>query len=404
MRPFKIGIVGVSRGKFILAMEELLREDIEVVAVCETNPKVVETLREQKVLRDSVAVYDDFDAFLEHGLDAIMLCNYFHEHTPYAIRAMEKGIAVFSETTAAPSLGECVELVEAYEKYGGKYMLGANCLYFRAVQTMKKRMEEGKYGKISYADAEYVHPFVGGDPIPGLGKLDLEDLHWRQTLPKCYYNMHDLGPLMYMTGTLPKRVIGRAVECEPRGNSMVNHEKCFVIAEMDNGAVFQCGGCTSTGSLSKWYRIACQGGTVETVRYDKKEENIVECEAHGEPTTTLLSWSDSGAVTPEEEEKYFSGDAAAKYHGGIDLVLLLRFIRFLKGEEQPFFDVYHAVALSATGILAWYSALLGGKQLEIPDFRSKADRDRVRGDYRKPFAKKYADLTLPCRLGEKFEM
>ena len=174
MRPFKIGIVGVSRGKFILAMEELLREDIEVVAVCETNPKVIDTLREQKVLRDSVAVYDDFDAFLEHGLDAIMLCNYFHEHTPYAIRAMEKGIAVFSETTAAPSLGECVELVEAYEKYGGKYMLGANCLYFRAVQTMKKRMEEGKYGKISYADAEYVHPFVGGDPIPGLGKLDLD--------------------------------------------------------------------------------------------------------------------------------------------------------------------------------------------------------------------------------------
>ena len=37
----------------------------------------------------------------------------------------------------------------------------------------------------------------------------------------------------------------------------------------------------------------------------------------------------------------------------------------------------------------------------IPDFKKKEDRDKVRGDYRTPFAKKYSDLTLPCKVDGK---
>ena len=75
-------------------------------------------------------------------------------------------------------------------------------------------------------------------------------------------------------------------------------------------------------------------------------------------------------------------------------------MKFVRGEITPFFDVYRSAALSATGILSWYSAL-SGKEYDIPDFRKKEDRDKVRGDYRMPFAKRYEDLTLPCRLSEK---
>ena len=76
-------------------------------------------------------------------------------------------------------------------------------------------------------------------------------------------------------------------------------------------------------------------------------------------------------------------------------------IEYLKGEIEPFFDVYRSVALSATGIIGWYSALTDSKEYRIPDFRKKEDRDKVRGDYRMPFAKKYEDITLPRRLDEK---
>ena len=406
MKRFKIAIVGLERGKFVLSMEKAFKEELEIVAVCENRPSQVEKVRGMNLIREGIRVYEDYDELLaKEELDAVCLFNYFPEHAPLAIKAMEKGIAVMSDTTAAGSLGECVQLAEAYEKYNGRYMLGANSTYGRrAIYAMKKLLAEKKYGDISYADAEYIHPPMSWEPVPGTAALDKENLHWRQTLPKCYYNMHDLGPLMYATGAMPKRVTCKAVAAPERNNRIVNYDSFFVLTEMDNGATFHSGGCTSTGAMGKWYRIACTGGTIETVRYDKLAEQLLECSGHGDPVTTKLSWSECGVLTPEEEEKFFGGEQIDKVHGGLDVVLLVHFIRFLKGEEEPFFDIYSALALSATGILAWYSALSDSKTLDIPDFRNKEDRDRVRNDFRKPFARKYSDLSMPCRLGEPFEL
>ena len=406
MKRFKLAVVGLDRGKFVLALEKFFGEDFEVVAVCEKKASQVEKVRGMKMLREDVRVYEDYDELLakEKELDVVCLFNFFHEHAELAIRAMEKGIAVFSDTTAAASLGECVQLVEAYEKYNGRYMLAANSSCRCAMSAIKKLLEEKKYGEISYADAEYIHPPQNDKPVAGPATLDMENLHWRQTLPKCYYNMHDLGPLLYMTGAMPKRVTCKAVAAPQRNNRIVNYDSFYVLTEMDNGATFHSGGCTSTGALGKWFRFACTDGTIETVRYDKKGEQVLECSGHGDPVTTAYSWCDSGLLTPEEEARYFATDEAKSYHGGIDIVLLAHLVRFLKGEEEPFLDIYRALALSATAILAWYSALLESKTLDIPDFRNKEDRDRVRDDFRKPFARKYSDLSMPCRLGEPFEL
>ena len=412
MKKFKIGVFGLDRGQFVLMCENLISEQMEVTAVLETNQKLLESLRSKNILTDKVKVYEDFDEFINSGIEAVVLCNYFPDHAKYAIPCMEKGIAILSETTAAPSLGECVQLVEAYEKTKTKYMLGANCLYFRAVQAMKKIIDEKKYGDIIYADAEYCHPLPRNTEvdIPGWSKtIDKTNLHWRKTLPCCYYNMHDLGPMMYITNSMPKKVSGKAVcveNSDPNATeSILNHAKAFALVEMDNGSVINYSGCTGVGSLGKWYRIACRYGTVESVRYNHAEDKIIECEFNN-PTTHELTWSGSGAVTPEEEV-LFGGNSEyfeQRTHGGIDLILLIRFLRYLRDEEQPFFDVYRSVALSATGIMAWYSMLLDNRQLDIPDFKNPADRDKVRNDFRNPFAKNYDDLTLPCVVGEKFEL
>ena len=75
-------------------------------------------------------------------------------------------------------------------------------------------------------------------------------------------------------------------------------------------------------------------------------------------------------------------------------------INYLNGEEEAEFDIYKAVTLSAVGILGWYSVLTG-KEFRVPDFRNPEDRDKIRWDTRKPFAKNYKELTLPCKLEER---
>ncbi len=397
MQKFRIGIMGGRRGASLLYYTKYLEGQMEITALCENDPKVIEEIKANPDMDIStVTFYDNFDEFIDSGIDAVYLANYFHEHAKYAIKALERGIHVFSETTAAPSYAECVELIEAQEKSGAKYMLAANCVYFRAVQAMKKNIDEGKIGKVVYADAEYVHPSTPN--INGYGgEIDKTNLHWRNTLPGCYYNMHDLGPLMFMTGSTPKRVVAKAAFV-PGANPkpLVSASRCDALVETDSGAVFHYSGCTGVGTKGKWYRIAGTGGTLESVRFDEAEKKIVIGGLHEEPEIKELAWSDLDLFTKEEEEKYFVNDGKDLGHGGIDFVLVLDFLKVLKGEKEPYFDVYRAVDLSATAITAWYSVLSGSSQLEIPNFRDKAVRDKYRNDYRKPFAKNYDDLTLPC--------
>ena len=400
----KIGVMGLFRGIFVLQAAQLLSDDIVVTAVMENDETTLEKAR--KLFAYETKVYSDYDEFINSGIDAVVLCNFFHEHAKYAIKAMNAGVAVLSETTAAPSLGECVDLVEAAEATGVKYMLGANCPYFKAVHAMKEIIDKKVYGEVMYADAEYIHPPQKGTAVNGVtnvDEVDYDNLHWRQTLPTCYYNMHTLGPLMYITNSVPVKVLCKAVVSKtPRNNKATNSSKGYSITEMDNGAVFNTTGCVGYGTGSKWYRVACEWGTLESDRYGSIEKLIEVGTEADEMKLLQPSWSGSQALSKEEEKAYEEQIAGAG-HGGIDLVLMIHFIKYLRDEEQPFFDVYRSVALSAAGILGWYSVLSGSAEYEIPDFHKKEERDKVRGDYRVPFAKKYSDLTLPCKLGESLK-
>jgi len=44
---------------------------------------------------------------------------------------------------------------------------------------------------------------------------------------------------------------------------------------------------------------------------------------------------------------------------------------------------------------------LTGKEMDVPDFRNKEQREVVRNDYRTPIAGKYADIQIPCRVEDK---
>ena len=88
MKTLKIGIFGAGRGADIAANFQLL--GCEITAICDFHEK----RRKNAVNRlgGGIAEYEDFDSFIEHDMDAVVLANFFHEHAPYAIRCMEKGI------------------------------------------------------------------------------------------------------------------------------------------------------------------------------------------------------------------------------------------------------------------------------------------------------------------------
>ncbi len=392
----RIGIMGGHRGSSFAAGLKAMK-GVQFTALCEQNDAVIENIRDR--LWRETKVFQDFDEFIHCGLDAVILCNYFHEHGIYAMRALEAGIAVLSETTAAPSLGQCVDLVETCEKYNGRYMLAANCLYFKAVHAMKKRIESGNTGRVLYADAEYIHgSFVDYETTP-MPEIDYDNLHWRKIMPVNMYNMHTLGPLMYVTDSMPCKVSCKMIRDEPFARVKGRVHDCVgavVVTEMSNGAVFNTTGCSCYPPTSKWYRIACEKETLETVRYDQKEEELIIASEEGiqrlKPTDEEAGLADKD-INPE--------DVAAASHGGLDYYVLYHFLAYLRGEKEPYFDVYRSAALSAVGILGWYSALMDSAELKVPDFHNKEERDAVRGDDRSPIVRKYSERVMPCRIDEK---
>ena len=93
MEKIRIGIFGVGRGMDIARNFMLLGCDI--VAICDNHKERREAAA--ATLDKSVVVYDNFDEFIKHDMDAVVLANYATEHAPYAIKAMKAGKHVYSE-------------------------------------------------------------------------------------------------------------------------------------------------------------------------------------------------------------------------------------------------------------------------------------------------------------------
>ena len=94
----RVGVAGVGRGRSF--MRSAKATGMTLVAICDTWEE-----RLKEVGQDlGVTTYTDYDAFLDHDLDAVVLANYFHEHAPFAVKALTAGKHVMSECAACHTL------------------------------------------------------------------------------------------------------------------------------------------------------------------------------------------------------------------------------------------------------------------------------------------------------------
>ena len=230
--PIRVGIIGVGRGQsFAEAATE--RVGMELVALCDTWE---EQLREVGQ-RYGVTAYTDYGAFLEHDMDAVILANYFHEHAPFAIKALEAGKHVMSETAANATLAEGVALCRAVERSDRIYMFAENYPFTRFNMEMRRLYHAGEIGRVTYAEGEYNHPIAP----EGMNRLSPGLNHWRNWLPSTYYCTHALAPLMVATDTMPVSVNALSIVAPEVSDLLPRHNDpgAVILCRMDNGAVFR---------------------------------------------------------------------------------------------------------------------------------------------------------------------
>lgn len=392
MDKIKIGILGAGRG--IDIAENMLLLGCEIVALCDFNKERLD--KGIEALGRNVAAYDDFDSFIQQDMDAVVLANYFHEHTPYAIKCFEKGLHVFSECISNGTMAEGVELIRAFEKSNSIYMLAENYPQMIFNREIKRVCDGGSLGKILYAEGEYNHPVSPADAEFCKSYLYFLE-HWRNFLPRTYYITHSLAPLMCATGATPKKVSAAPVFAPFEDKSCARHvadRASIIVTSNDDGSVFKVTGCAAFGAHSNSYRVCGTEGQIENLRGMGSQVMLrysewAVPEGMNEVNLYEPEWNDKDQELIEQ-----SG------HGGGDYIIARMFLDCIKNKKQPEhpFDIYSAVAMSSVAILAHRSVLENGKVFDIPDFRNDENaRKEYENDRLTPFyGSDGSKPNIPC--------
>ncbi len=386
-KVIKVGVIGVRRGGSFARSAGLV--GMKLVAICDKWEEKLEQVGKEL----KVATYTDYDKFLEHDFDAVILANYFNEHAPFAIKALKAGKHVMSETSACFTIAEGIELIETVEKTGKIYMFAENYPYMLFNQEMRKIYQSGRIGSFMYGEGEYVHP-MSADQQMG---ISCGLYHWRNWLPATYYCTHAMAPIMFITDTMPVQVNGFVIP-RPQDDPVyqrtvrINDAASVIIVKMNNGAYAKLLQVSLRGH-SVWVRIHGARGQMENMRWGDKNFVRLIREQYHERQTEPVEQIYKPEFPPYAKAAYSAG------HGGGDFFMNYHFAEAIRKNEPPYWNVYRGVGCSIVGIQAYRSALKNSRAIEIPDLSKSSVRKKYKNDNWRPDPKK--GNPWPSILGKR---
>ena len=354
----KYGVVGLGRGLDI-AKEGIRMEGARLCAACDINPEQIKKAKkklEEKGLTDCT-FYSDYDEMLKSDIDAVIVATEAIYHVPFVKKAMEAGKHVLSEIPAINSLEEAYELKKIVSSHPDLiYMSAENCCYWAFVETWKKMHEQGEFGDIVYAEAEYLHALRPEEFSPD----NYPKNHWRTFNPAIKYITHELGPLLYIMDD--RAVSVTCFEPDVQYNPYFPEKKANGVAliKTAKGAVIRIFICFGAYVyFDHNYRLTGTRGNIHT------DLRVVVDNAHS--FATLHSVPDSyGKPIEIPVSTVYDGEDTSGGHGGADKKMFADFISCVTEGRTPTLDVDFAINMSLPGVLAHESAIRGGTPMEIP--------------------------------------
>lgn len=396
MAKLKIGVFGGYRGHTMINVL-FNHNDAELVAVCDKYKPILERVEkegEEKGMK--IATYENFDEFIEHDMDAVVLANFATEHATYAIRCLEKGLHVLSEVLPCETMAQAVQLIEAVEKSGKHYCYAENYCYMRHAFEMWRRYRMGDIGEVTYIEGEYVHDCTSIWPSITYGDKN----HWRNRMMANFYCTHSIGPMLTITGRRPVKVVGfeGPIAKDYKRTAMTRGAGIEMIV-LDNGAIARSvHGDLKREPCSYTYMVYGQKGMMEAARFPDRDKLMhVYREGHRYCNGAWEDYDPTPFIEPEKSKEFGT-------HGGSDFYATHFFIQKILGRPDGEYaiDVYQAVDMGICGILAYRSVLNGNTPVDVPNFRNKEEREAFRYDNACTTPEVAGDQLLP-RSSHPFE-
>lgn len=386
MSRVKIGILGASRGMDF--SKRILKgyAYATLTAVCEVyEPLRVKT---ESFLRENgmeARCYADYDEFLDSGIDAVIIANFANEHFDYAVRALKKGIHVYSEVQPVQTLAEACALCDAVEESGCVYAYGENYCYSDASMALRSLCERGAIGEVVCMEGTFINDCSPKWEMLTRGERD----HWRNYVPSTFYCTHSIGPLFFATGRRAVRVNGLEI---PRMEYMAEKgarsgSAGMEVMELDNGGIAR----SLNGNLKHPYEASFRLiGSNGSLVGDAGSLRLIEYKGG-------FSFDTQEVALSFREYKYRPAGVEGAVANG-DFAAFGYFIGAILGDAEGkrySIDVYRALDMALPGLLAYRSIVDGGKPYAVPDLADPAVRARYREDCYCTDPRTPAEFLLP---------
>ena len=363
MDTWRVGIVGLRRGRGFVSLFAA-HPRVEVAALCDLDTDSLSDLGAAFGLPEA-ALFTRFDEFAQAPLDIVIIATPIRYHAEQTVQALESGKHVLCEQTAAYTVGECAQIVEAVKRTGLTYMMAENYCYFHYIRQWHELVRTGKLGEIFYAEAEYVHEIeeLLVDPQTG-------EYRWRHDRPPIWYCAHCLGPILML---MDDRIV-QACGSHAGMHKRPEQKDHLGFLDMEVG-LFR----TQRGKLIKilrsqvapryphlvYYSLYGTKGYMENGRTDADHGYLwVEGETpdneHGHRVAQSISCP---IVDPDAPEEARHGG-----HGTSEYYLIRDFLDAIESGTRPPIDVMRSMDFTVPGIIAHDSAMGDGNWRDVPVF------------------------------------
>ena len=410
--PLRVGLIGVGLRGTNHLNNLLLRDDVTITALCDTDPSRLElcTRRIREADKPGVTTFGEHPysyrdlLALEH-VDAVVISTPWQWHTPMAVDAMQAGKYTGLEVSAAMTLEECWDLVNTHEETGSHLMLLENVNYRRDILAVLRMVREGVFGELVHFRCGYQHDLRevkfnnGKQPYGGgveFGEKALSEARWRTEYSlkrnADVYPTHGLGPVAVMADV-------------NRGNRLLSLTSNATKAIGLHNHIVKNGGENHPNAALKFK----QGDVITTTIETARGETIIithDCNlprpyslgfrvqgANGlwevdgnriyiEGKSTPHRWDEADPWLDQYDHplwQKYGEYASGSGHGGMDFFVLHAFVESAKRGIAPPIDAYDAASWSAVTPLSERSIAENGSPQFFPDFT------RGRWMHRKPY-------------------
>lgn len=384
----------------------LLRDDVDIVAICDTDPRMLQTAKDliAKAGKPAPAIYTGDDHAYRNllgskGIDAVIISTPWEWHCPMILDALSAGIKyVATEVVLGITLEDHWDVVKSVERNHAHVMMLENACYRRDTLAIMNMVREGLFGELIHMQGGYQHDLRGVKFNDGVtpynsgaefGEKGFSEARWRTNHSVHrngdLYPTHGVGPIAMMLdinrGNRFESLCSLATKTRGLHNYIV---KKGGAGHPNAKALFNLGDVVTT-------QIKCANGETILLQHDTNLprpyslgyrvqgtngiwmnlNNGIFIE--GQSTYDHEHWDDAKAWLDKYDHplwKKWGQQAYLTGHDGIDFFVLHAFVESVKRQAPTPMDVYDSASWSAITPLSEYSIELGGGAVPFPDFTS----------------------------------